>query len=140
MPALMDNPFPMAMSEDNGDVLITMEQWDVVRRVHMNDDGNAADRTATPYGYSTGRWEDDNTLVVTTTRINWPYFDDIGTPQSERLELVERYTLSDDEERLDYLLTVTDPEMLTEPVTFDGYWVWVPGEQIKSYDCAVPDL
>lgn len=140
MPALMDNPFPMAMTEDNGDILIRMEQWDVVRRVHMNDDANPAAQSATPYGYSAGRWEDDNTLVVTTTRINWPYFDDIGTPQSEQLELVERFMLNDDETRLDYLLTVTDPATLTEPVTFDGYWVWVPGEQIKRYDCAVPNL
>ncbi|NIW25588.1 MAG: hypothetical protein GWN29_14030 [Gammaproteobacteria bacterium] len=140
MPALMDNPFPMAMAEDDGDILIQMEQWDVVRRIHIDDDADPAAQPATPYGYSTGRWEDDNTLVVTTTRINWPYFDDIGTPQSEQLELVERYTLSDDETRLDYLLTVTDPEMLTESVTFDGYWTWIPGEQIKRYDCAVPDL
>ncbi len=140
MPALMDNPFPMEMVEDEGDILIRMEQWDVVRRIHMNDDANPAAQPASPYGYSVGRWEDDGTLVVTTTRVNWPYFDDIGTPQSEQLELVERFTLNSDETRLDYLLTVTDAETLTEPVTFDGYWVWVPGEQIKRYDCAVPNL
>lgn len=140
MPALMDNPFPMQMTDEDGDILIRMEQWDVVRRVHMNDAADPATQPASPYGYSTGRWENDDTLVVTTTRIDWPYFDDIGTPQSEQLELVERFILSDDETRLDYLLTVTDPEMLTEPVTFDGYWTWIPGEQIKRYDCAVSNL
>ena len=96
------------------------------------------ERTAQSRGHLGDKTE--LTTVVTTTHINWPYFDDIGTPQSEQLELVERYMLSDDETRLDYLLTVTDPEMLTEPVTFDGYWTWIPGEQIKRYDCAVPDL
>lgn len=140
MPGLMDNPFPMEMAEDNGDILIRMEQWDVVRRVHINDNADPGAQPATPHGYSIGRWENDNTLVVTTTRISWPHFDDIGTPQSEQIELIERFTLSDDETRLDYLLTATDPETFTEPVTFDGYWIWIPGEQIKRYDCAVPNL
>lgn len=137
MPGLMDNPFPMEMSEDNGDILIRMEQWDVVRRVHMNETDTAAGQPATPHGYSVGRWE-DGALVVTTTRIDWPLFDDVGTPQSDQLELLERFTLSEDESRLDYLLTVTDPATFTEPVTFDGYWTWIPGEQIKRYDCALP--
>jgi len=140
MPGLMDNPFPMQIAEDNGDVLIRMEQWDVVRRVDMSVDASAADQPLTPAGYSVGRWEDDATLVVTTTRLAGPHFDDIGTPHSEQLELVERFRLSDDETRLDYLLTATDPATFTEPVTFDGYWVWVPGEQIKRYDCAVSNL
>jgi len=140
MPALMDNPFPMEMAQEDGDILIRMEQWDVVRRVHINSATDPADQPTTPYGYSVGSWEEDNTLVVTTTRIDWPYFDDIGTPQSGQLELSERFTLSDDETRLDYLLTVTDPATLTEPVTFDGYWIWIPGEQIKRYDCALPNL
>lgn len=136
MPGLMDNPFPMEMAEDDEDILIRMEQWDVVRRIHMTDGSSPAGQPATPHGYSVGRWE-DQTLVVTTTRINWPLFDDVGTPQSDQIEIVERFTLSDDESRLDYVLTVTDPATFTEPVSFDGYWTWVPGEQIKRYDCAL---
>ncbi len=140
MPGLMDNPFPMEIVEDGGDVLIRMEQWDVTRRVHIGAEPDAASQPLTPNGYSVGYWENDRTLVVTTTRLSGPHFDDIGTPHSDQLELVERFTLSDDEMRLDYLLTATDPATFTEPVIFDGYWVWVPGEQLKRYDCAVPDL
>jgi hypothetical protein len=140
MPGLMDNPFPMEIVADGEDVLIRMEQWDAERRVHINTASDPARQTVTPNGYSVGHWDGDRTLVVTTTRLSGPHFDDIGTPHSEQLELVERFTLSDDETRLDYLLTATDPATFTEPVTFDGFWVWVPGEQIKRYDCAVPDL
>jgi len=140
MPALMDNPFPIELAEDDGDVLIRMEQWDVVRRIHMSADAEPSDQPLTPAGYSVGYWDDENTLVVTTRRLSGPHFDDIGTPHSDQLELVERFTLSDDETRLDYLLTATDPATFTEPVTFDGYWVWVPGEQVNRYDCALPDL
>ena len=138
MPGLMDNPFPMQVLEDGNDILIRMEQWDIDRRIHMTRGEVPADEPATPHGYSVGHWE-DRTLVVTTTRLNWPFFDDVGTPQSDQTEIVERFTLSEDESRLDYLLTVTDPATFTEPVTFDGYWVWVPGEQIKRYDCALPN-
>jgi hypothetical protein len=69
--------------------------------------------------------------------IDWPFFDDIGTPQSEDVETVERFTLSADERRLDYTLTVTDPGTFTAPFTLDGHWNWVPGEVIKPYNCSL---
>ena len=47
-----------------------------------------------PLGYSVGRWENDS-LIVTTTAIDWIYFDEIGTPQSPALETEEIFTLSD---------------------------------------------
>ncbi len=53
-------------------------------------------------------------LVV---RINWPYFDDIGTPQSETVKMIERLTVSEDQTRLDYHLTITDPVTFIEPAT-----------------------
>jgi hypothetical protein len=56
-------------------------------------------------GYSIGEWEDESTLVVYTARINWPYFDGDGTRQSEQVEAVERFSLSDDGRELTYHLT-----------------------------------
>lgn len=42
--------------------------------------------------------------VVDTTHINRPCFDRDGTPQSEqRVEINERFTLSADQQRLDYV-------------------------------------
>ena len=29
-------------------------------------------------------------LEVRTTRVSWPYFDDNGTPQTDKVELLER--------------------------------------------------
>ena len=92
----------------------------------------------TPLGYSVGRWE-GNTLVVTTTRISDIYFDDRGAPQSEDAVVVERYTLSEDETRLDYESIHTDPVNFTEPARLVGYWDWVPGEQIRRFDCVPPE-
>jgi hypothetical protein len=35
-------------------------------------------------------------LVVETSDIDWIYFDDIGTPKTDAMEVVERFTLSED--------------------------------------------
>ena len=45
----------------------------------------------TPLGDSVGRW-DGATLVVTTTRISWPFFSQLGIRQSPAVEIVERFT------------------------------------------------
>jgi hypothetical protein len=90
------------------------------------------------FGHSAGRWE-DRTLVVTTTRVSDPYFDDLGTPQGPDSEIVERFTLSADERRLDYSATITDPLTFTAPATLRGSWEWIPGEQIKPFNCSLPE-
>ena len=69
--------------------------------------------------YSVGHWDGD-TLVVETTNIDWPYFDDVGTPMSSALRTVERYTLSADAQRLNMEMTVTDPVNFTEPGHLTG--------------------
>lgn len=136
MPGIMDNPFPIEFSEQGNDIVLRLEEWDTVRTIHMSAGADPAAQPSTPLGYSVGRWEDE-TLVVETTRIEWPFFDDVGTPQSADVETVERFWLSDNRARLEYSITVTDAVTLSEPVTLNGYWVWAPGQQIKPYNCAL---
>ena len=69
--------------------------------------------------------------------IDWPFFDDVGTPQRGDIETVERFSLSADESRLNYTITAADFMTFTESVTLDGCWVWVPGQEIKLYNCAL---
>jgi hypothetical protein len=136
MPGIMDNPFPIEFTEQGDDIVLRLEEWDTVRTIHMTDGADAGSQPATPLGYATGRWDGD-ALVVETSRIDWTFFDDVGTPQSTDVKTVERFSLSDDGSRLNYAITVTDPVTFTEAVTFDGYWVWVPGQAIKPYNCAL---
>ena len=136
MPAIMDNPFPMEIVDNGDTILIRMEQWDVERTIHMNAAASAGVGPATPHGYSVGRW-DGETLVIETANIDWPYFDDIGTPMSDAMDVLERYSL-DEDERLHMTMTVTDPATFTEPVHLeDAYWDWVPGEVIKPFNCVL---
>jgi len=134
----MASPFPIELIDAGDDIVIRMEQWDGVRRVHMASSANAADATPTPMGYSVGHWE-DGTLVVTTSKISWPQFDDLGTPQSDAVEMVERFSMSDDERWLSWEAVITDPINLARPATVALRYEWIPGEEIKPYNCTLPD-
>jgi hypothetical protein len=135
LPRLMRNPHPFEFVDRGAEILMRSELYDLVRTIRMDETSVPDDAPASPLGYSIGRW-DNGTLVIETSRINWPYFDNIGTPQSESIELVERYTLSDDQSRIDYQITVTDPATFTEPATIAGYWLAL-GEPIEPYECSV---
>ncbi len=114
-------------------------------RVEMTGDASDASAAAnlevdvapSRLGYSVGRWE-DGTLIVETGRIDYPYFNDQGIPQSEAVEIVERFMLSADETRLDWTATLVDPETFTELITMhDMHWEWIPANEIKPYNCVV---
>lgn len=138
MPGAMMSPHPIQFIERGTDIELRLEEWDAVRTIHV---GSAITRPgeATRMGYSTGRWEDD-TLVVTTTGIDYPFMDEHGTPQSEAVEVIERFAMSQDGRSLDWEATVTDPGAMTDPVVaFTTRWEWVPGETLQPYDCAVLD-
>ena len=136
MPRIMRNPHPFEFINHGTRITLVSELYDLVRTIHMDRAEPPATAPASPLGYSTGRWDDDNTLVVATTRIDFPYFDNIGTPQSEAVEMLETFTVSADQTRLDYRLTVTDPATFTEPAVFERYWLAL-GERIEVYDCQV---
>lgn len=139
MPGAMMSPHPIQFVERGSDIELRLEEWDAVRTIHMSSAMTRSGVAATRMGYSTGRWE-EGALVVTTTAIDYPFMDEHGTPQSEAVEVVERFTLSPDERSLAWEATVTDPGTMTEPVVaFTTRWEWVPGEALQPYDCAVLD-
>jgi hypothetical protein len=135
MPAVMDQGYPLEFLRDGDDIVLRLEELDTVRRIHMGDAEAAFAEGPDPLGYSRGHWEDE-TLVVVTTEIDWPWFDQSGIPQTEALELAERFTPSADGRVLSYTVTATDPAIFTEPVVLDRRWVWVPGETLRPYECS----
>ena len=138
MPLIMDNPFPIRFSDHGDTIVLELEIWDIVRTIQLTDGASAEAHRGTPLGYSRGRWEGD-TLIVATSDIDSLYIDDAGTPQSDLVEVVERFTLSEDQRRLDYEAAVTDPETLLEPMALAWHWDWVPGEALQSYGCTLPE-
>ena len=132
----MGNPYPMQFLEEGDDIILRLEEFDNVRTIYMDGVEPDAAEPPTPLGYSVGRWE-GSTLIVNTTHIDYPFFNRVGVAQSENVETLERFTPSDDGHRLDYELTITDPETFTEPVTWATYYRWESSEQVKPYDCVV---
>jgi hypothetical protein len=128
------------------DIVLENEYRDIDRLIHMTGAARAAERLApTPLGWSSGKW-DGESLVVTTTAIDWPYFQLYGlegVPQSTEMTLVERFTPSADGTQLTYDISATDPRTFTRTVTAEGYrtFRWQPGFQFLPPDCildAVP--
>lgn len=136
LPSLMNNPQPIEFVDQGNITLVRLEEWDGRRLIHMAADEIPANLTPSRYGYSIGRWE-GRTLVVESTGFSDPNFDDHGTPQSESARMVERFTLSKDETRLDYEVIHSDPLIFTEPARLTGRWAWTPGEEVKDYNCFV---
>jgi hypothetical protein len=132
---MFNNGLPIEFVDDGEAILLHLEEFDSVRTIHKTTQPRNNQEPATPLGYSIGWWE-DRTLVVHTTRINYPYFDRDGIPQSDQVEIVERFTLSDDDAELGYHMTLSDPATFTEPVDTTRRWIWRPGRERRDYDCA----
>ena len=136
LPGVYFGPHPHQFTRDGDNINILGEEFHVTRVVHMDSNANPEDQPLSSLGYSVGHWEDSNTLVIKTTRINYPYMNLGGIGQSKQVMLTERYVLSEDESQVDYEITVTDPGMITEPYVQRGVWVDI-GEVISgdTYDC-----
>jgi hypothetical protein len=134
MPLMMEQPYPMEFSRDGEDVILRLEEYDAVRTIHMDRETPPASIENSPTGYSVGHWEGE-TLVVTTTHINWPWFSQIGVPQSTQTILVERFTPAADGSSLTYELTSTDPVNFTKPFSGTKTWLYLPDQEVRPYEC-----
>jgi hypothetical protein len=133
MPRIMISIFPYEFVDRGNQILLRTEFYDTERTIHM-------DRTAPPpgtrhsaLGYSVGEWR-EGALIVSTSLVNWRYFDNIGTPQSEDVRITERYELSPDQGRLSVEITVVDGATLTAPAVLRLSWAAYAG-RIERYDC-----
>jgi hypothetical protein len=136
MPATMGNPYPIQFVQVGDNIEIREEEFDVVRTIYLDGTPDTASQPS-HLGHSIGRWIDKNTLEITTTKINWYYFNRVGVPQSEAVTVHERFTVANNGEHLDYELTVTDPATLTKAFNWKARWNWVPGEEVGKYGCTV---
>lgn len=134
MPRVMGQPYPIEFVDHGDEIVLRIELYDIERSIIMNRDLVPEDDVPTPLGYSEGRW-DGVTLVVSTIQISWPYFDQSGVPLGPDAQVEERFTPSADGNRLDYTMTVTDPDTFTQPVRLGKYWTWRPEAQVQPFDC-----
>jgi hypothetical protein len=132
--------YPMEIIQRPEQITIIYEAHNEIRRVYFGE------RIPEPesvfperYGRSVGRWE-GNTLVVETDRLVEQV--DTQYPHSEEAKIVERYTLSTEDDGRKVLtaqLTMTDPVFLKEPFVTEKKWQAVPNGRLLTYECTEPD-
>jgi hypothetical protein len=143
MPGVMGTPHPVEFI-DRGSViqLVSLSNNARTERViELSETPSDAAQPATRMGHTLARWESPTRLVARTTRIDWPYFsDERGIEQSDSVETIETFTLSDDQTRLQYEMTVIDPVLFSAPaVTFTVNWVALGEKRSEPADCLTRD-
>jgi len=104
------------------------------RTIYMDGRPHPKDLQPGYYGHSIGRWEGD-ALIVDTVGFNEKFWiDREGTPHTEQLHLIERFTRPDFN-TLQYELTVDDPGAYTA-VWKGGFLLrWSANTELFEYVC-----
>jgi hypothetical protein len=128
----MNDPIQFLQTED--EVTIIYARDNQRRHIYLNE-RHTVDPDPSWYGYSVGHYEGPNSLVVETRGQNdKALVDRFGTPRSEKLRVVERYTIDPERGSVAVEITVEDSEMFTTPWTAHAiYW---PAEPLYEQICA----
>ena len=104
------------------------------RQIFMDGREHPEDPDPTWYGHSIGRWEGD-TLVIDTVGFNdlfW--FDFLGHPHTEQLQVIERYTRTS-HGTLENVTTIVDSGAYAKPFTIRYEASLRPGWDLMEYIC-----
>jgi hypothetical protein len=134
MPRINDAPHPHQFIQDGENIILIGEEFYAPRTIYMNSNIDPNSQPYSKFGFSLGRWQGENTLVIETSRIDYNRMDLSGIGQSREIKVVEKYLLSEEDGRMDYEVITTDPEMLTEPYVRRGVWMDL-GETFDEFDC-----
>jgi hypothetical protein len=106
------------------EVLMLWQRNGTLRHVRLTD-RHSADVKPSWFGESIGHYENGDTLVVDTIGIaggKYHYIDNFRTPHTDKLHVVERFTLSPDAKNLTAIVTVEDPDTFNGPLTLKNIW------------------
>ena len=135
MPDAMFDPVPMRIADEGDRITIEVSEYNTRRTIYL-DSSTRPEPQSSGTGFSTGRWVGE-TLVVTTTHIDWPYWSEWGFPQSDQATTLETFSVSEGGNVLNYAITISDPVMLIRPLTITRTRSWTPGIEIPPYNCIV---
>jgi len=124
VPLIVNMNDPIQFLQTPEAVTIIYERDNQVRRIYLNEK-HPVEVTPTWYGHSVGHYESDNMLIVDTRgQNNRALVDRFGTPRSEQMRVVERYTIRDDRTAIDVSITIEDPNTFTTTWTAQAtYWL-----------------
>jgi len=125
-------PHAMEITQYEDRVTLYYAEWTALRTVYLDGRDPPGNLSPSLLGFSVGHYEDD-TLVVETTGISANH-SNAGFAHSDQLTATERFTRSEDGNRLDLEAILRDPLTLREPLLMARAWAWAPTAQIYPYD------
>lgn len=115
VPLILNMAEPVQFLQEADRVTILYQRGMQFRQIYLNEE-HPDDIAPSWNGHSVGHYENGDTLVVdTVAQDTRSLVDRFGTPKSEALRVVERYTISPDRRNLNVVFNVEDPVMFTAP-------------------------
>ena len=125
VPGQLLYPFePFYAIQTPKEVWMIWQRDHMVRRIFLTDK-HSPNLKPSWFGESIGHYENGNTLVVDTIGLSTQknsYIDNFRTPHSEKLHVVERFTIGQDAKSLSAVVTVEDPDTFNAPLTLSKRW------------------
>ena len=116
LPRIIGAPYTMEIADAGTHYLVVHEEHNMPRRIYMDGREPPANTQPSSLGYSVGRWESDNVLVIETTHLLPGWLDGSGLPmKGEGTRIVERWEFAEDRLSMDRIATFYDP-YYTEPL------------------------
>jgi hypothetical protein len=105
----------------------------LVRRVYLTDK-HSEDVAPSWFGESIGHYENGDTLVVDTIGLSTgnSYIDNFRTPHSDKLHVVERFTVQPGGKGMSAVVTVEDPDTFNAPLTMTRRWFKFAGQMLET--------
>ena len=114
---------PVFFIQRPNEVVMLWQRNTFVRRIRL---GGAHPENVKPswFGDSIGHYENGDTLVVDTIGLSTrnSHIDSFRTPHSEKLHVVERFTIAPDKQSITAIVTVEDPDTFNGPLTFKQFF------------------
>jgi len=106
------------------EVLIVWQRNSFVRHIQLTDK-HSENVKPSWFGESIGHYENGDTLVVDTIGIaggKLHFIDNFRTPHTDKLHVIERFTISPDSKQLTAIVKVEDPDTFNAPLTLRETW------------------
>jgi len=129
VPGQLLYPFePVYFIQTAKEVWMMWQRDHMVRRVFLTDK-HSEHVTPSWFGESIGHYENGDTLVVDTIGLSTKnsYIDNFRTPHTEKLHVVERFTIDPDGKNMTAVVTVDDPDTFNAPLAMQQRWFKAAG-------------
>ncbi len=127
-------PMPFQIIQSDKAVFFAYEYAGAVRNVYLKDPGpSPADSWM---GQSVGKWDGDTFVIDVTGFNDQSWFDRSGNFHSDKLHVVERYTLTDPD-HIWYEATIEDPQTFSRPwkIRMPLYRHVNPDARLNQFKC-----